>query len=177
MGDRSYKSRMKSVEDTTQTARSSTADSTLRVSQRDVLITGGASVSLLATTGVSTGSNHETSSEAESLTATVTGLEIDGPLEGCVVEHKNERKTTDESGTVVFENGDGPYEVTLEKKGWHDKTATVEAEGINKRSIFPCTSTIRLTTRIAIGLPSEGREKEQISRRRYRSGDRSTLID
>lgn len=134
---RSNATSMKSVEDTTQTARSSTADSTPRVSRRDILITGGASVSLLATTGVSTGSNHETSSDTESLTATVIGLEIDGPLEDCVVEYESGQKTTDDSGTVVFENGGGPYEVTLEKEGWRNKTATVEMNDTQQEIYIP----------------------------------------
>lgn len=134
---------MKSADDTTQTARSSASDSTLRVSRRNVLIAGGAGVSLLATTGVSTASNRETSSEAGPPTATVIGLEIDGPLEGCAVKYENKRTnenkrtTTGNSGTVVFENGRGPYQVALKKDDWHHKTVTVEPEGDQQEIYIP----------------------------------------
>lgn len=131
---------MKCADDPTQTARSSNTDSSLRATRRDIIVTGTTGVGLLTTAGSSSASNHETSSDDESasetdpLTITVTGLEIDGPLKNCVVKYKNEQKTTDESGTVVFENGDGPYEVTAEKNGWQDKTETIKEEG-NQREI------------------------------------------
>lgn len=134
---------MKHTDDTTQITDSSRPDLSLRVSRRDVIITGTASIGLLTTAGVSSASNHETSSEEEgapgtnSLTITVTGLEIDGPLEDCEVAYENERQTTDESGTVVVENGDGPYEVTLRKEGWENETETIEAEGDTREVHVP----------------------------------------
>ncbi|MFC7007375.1 hypothetical protein [Halalkalicoccus salilacus] len=76
---------MKSAEDTTQTARSSQEDVDLRISRRDVLLTGTAGVGLIASSGVSSATSHETSSEPEDplntdlQTILVTGLEIDGP--------------------------------------------------------------------------------------------------
>ncbi|MFC7222696.1 hypothetical protein ACFQKF_06035 [Halalkalicoccus sp. GCM10025322] len=125
---------MKSAEDTTQTARSSQEDVDLRISRRDVLLTGTAGVGLIASSGVSSATSHETSSEPEDplntdlQTILVTGLEIDGPLEDCVVEYRNEQKETDESGTVDFQISENSAEVALEKEGWHNKTETLEVD-------------------------------------------------
>ncbi len=124
---------MNSADDTTQTTRTSQPDARLPISRRDVLLTGTAGVGLIASSGVSGATNHETSSESEDSssmdlnTILVTGLEIDGPLEDCVVEYQNERKETDESGTVDFQISEDSAEVTLEKEGWQNKTETVEA--------------------------------------------------
>ena len=58
----------------------------------------------------------------------MTGLEIDGPLEDCIVEYEDERKRTDESGNVAFDVGTGPYELALEKEGWQNKVETVDGD-------------------------------------------------
>lgn len=138
---------MESVEDTTQAARSSREDANLRISRRDVLLTGAAGAGLLATTGVSSAAPDEASSEAEStgLTITVTGLEIDGPLEDCIVEYGDERKRTDGSGNVAFDVGTDPYELTLEKEGWQSKVETIGGTRRIRRYTFPCTSPRRST--------------------------------
>ena len=67
----------------------------------------------------------------------MTGLEIDGPLEECIVEYGDERKTTDESGNVVFEVGDRPHEVALEKEGWENKTETIGEDETGQKVHIP----------------------------------------
>lgn len=107
---------MKSAEDTTQTACSSREDTLLQISRRDVLLTGAAGAGLFVTTGGSSAAPDEKSGDSR-FTITVTGLEIDGPLEECVVKYGDEQKTTDESGNVAFDVSDDAQEVALEKEG------------------------------------------------------------
>lgn len=134
---------MNSADDTTQTTRTAQPDARLRISRRDVLLTGTAGVGLIASSGVSSATNHETSSESEDSSNTdlntilVTGLEIDGPLEDCVVEYQNERKETDESGTVDFQISEDSAEVTLKKEGWQNKTETVEVDETDQEIHVP----------------------------------------
>lgn len=134
---------MNSADDTTQTTRTAQPDARLRISRRDVLLTGTAGVGLIASSGVSSATNHETSSESEDSSNTdlntilVTGFEIDGPLEDCVVEYQNERKETDESGTVDFQISEDSAEVTLKKEGWQNKTETVEVDETDQEIHVP----------------------------------------
>lgn len=125
---------MKSAENATQTACSSREDTTLQISRRDVLLTGAAGTGLLATTGAASAAPDEESSR---FTITVTGLEIDGPLEECVVEYGDEQKTTDESGHVAFDVSDDSQEVVLEKEGWEDKTKTIGSDETDQEVYIP----------------------------------------
>lgn len=134
--DPSNATSMKSAEDTTQTACSSREDTTLQISRRDVLLTGAAGTGLLATTGASSAAPDEESGDSR-FTITVTGLEIDGPLEECVVEYGDEQKTTDESGNVAFDVSDDPQEVVLEKEGWEDKTETIGPDETDQEVYIP----------------------------------------
>lgn len=133
------KNRMNSAEDTTQTVSSSRKDAGLRVSRRDVLLTGTAGASLLAMPGASSAAPDETAAESEddALVINVIGFEIDGPLDDCRVEYENERKTTDDSGTVTFETSDDSPEITLEKEGWQNKTETIVRDETGQEVYVP----------------------------------------
>lgn len=67
----------------------------------------------------------------------MTGLEIDGPLEDCIVEYGDERKRTDGSGNVAFDVGTDPYELTLEKEGWQSKVETIGGDETDQEVHIP----------------------------------------
>lgn len=49
----------------------------------------------------------------------------------------DEKKTTDTSGTVVFEVGTGTHEVTIEKERWKRKVKTIEMNGQHQKMHIP----------------------------------------
>lgn len=67
----------------------------------------------------------------------MTGLEIDGPLEQCVVKYGDEQKTTDELGNVAFDVSDDYQEGALEKEGGREKTKTIKPDETDHEVYIP----------------------------------------
>lgn len=134
---------MKSADDPSQHTQSPVKGPSLPVSRRNVLITGSAIAGMLSATGVSSATPDEASmesmdsSETCHLTITVTGLEVDGPMADVGVTIGDETQTTDTSGQVVFEVGDGTHKVTVEKERWGSITKTIEMNGQHQEMHIP----------------------------------------
>jgi uncharacterized membrane protein len=102
------------------------------ISRRHVLVAGSAIAGMMSATGVGSATTDDTPPESTTppktclLIVVVTGLEAEGPMADVDVTSGDETKTTDVSGTVVFEIGSGIHKVTAEKQRWETSTKTVE---------------------------------------------------
>lgn len=112
------------------------------VSRRSVLIGGGTLAGMLSI-GIGSASADGSDEESKgpdrrcSVTVTVTGLEVEGPMSDVSVYLDDEKRLTDESGTATFEVRTGTYELRVEKDRWETVRKTLHVDGKDREMKVP----------------------------------------